>query len=666
MEAISWPLLLEPIHGLLGVTYALWASSQRGGQNLQGVFEEEQARLRAQVGHGGSSSHTCEGGHVPAAPAICAAPPMGMAGPAAAPAGAEEDAGAKGGDAPADPLAAARAEQSQDRERALSWVAGDPLGILFTLRMSLAPLATAMDNYLSVAGQRWERRQFAKEAQVILSGSGARRDYRVCLAAAGDMENAPLHEVRRLMADAATWEHVPFRHRSSFLRTQATLLLSKSGAGLYRLRRDHEKYPLKLFLILVDPAAAALVENEKECFFDAWTEGFVRHWTAKGGLQCPECIAELTGVAVLMELEMASVEALHASIRRLQHIRSVQTHSEHIADASAEFALRRFRALGATGPRPASDAEGNPDNPAPAPAKGRRARGKAGAWRAFIREETLGSEGKPDFGALADRYRALGEEQKAALHEIGRCALKRPKTMAASAAGSFGMTTRQQQRRNRKRALEAEADQRMEEDALGATGGDERVVRRKPRSLEMAPLGSVVGQSGYAMDVARSRRVDRRAERKAEELEKAIVARRNEVVGRPRLQRLGEDSRSLGNRTEEFEFAPDASLPTFTWLPQGVKERVRNALRVRARSSTGAVLYPLLESAWERLHTSTQSDPKLRKRMQALKPERTPCRDAGVCVCSESGKVLKKVAESLARHLASACPPHSRRREQIV
>ena len=48
----------------------------------------------------------------------------------------------------------------------------------------------------------------------------------------------------------------------------------------------------------------------------------------------------------MMELEMASVEAQHAIIRRMQHVLSTQTHNEHIKHGSAEYYLRRFRNLG--------------------------------------------------------------------------------------------------------------------------------------------------------------------------------------------------------------------------------------------------------------------------------------------------------------------------------
>ena len=47
----------------------------------------------------------------------------------------------------------------------------------------------------------------------------------------------------------------------------------------------------------------------------------------------------------MMEFEMASVGAFQAALRRLCHVLSCQTHTEHILDAGAEWVLRRFRGL---------------------------------------------------------------------------------------------------------------------------------------------------------------------------------------------------------------------------------------------------------------------------------------------------------------------------------
>ena len=176
VDAVSWPFLMESIHGLLGVVYRLWASRQRGGGALQAEREAEQERA---AGQDPQASR--------------------------APLSIEDE--AEGGRLQTDALAARRIEQSQDRDRALEWLAADPFGMMCIVRLCIAPLAGVMDKYLSTAGPKWERSQAAKEAQALLSGLNGERDYRVSLAAVGDMTRPFLEEVRTLMAGRQFWEH---------------------------------------------------------------------------------------------------------------------------------------------------------------------------------------------------------------------------------------------------------------------------------------------------------------------------------------------------------------------------------------------------------------------------------------------------------------------------
>ena len=140
------------------------------------------------------------------------------------------------------------------------------------------------------------------------------------------------------------------------------------------------------------------------CRMDPWSLEFVLYHLSKDGLDSARCLDELRALAHMWELEMASVEALHASIRRLQHIVSVQTHGETMQDASAEWLLRRVRMLvrdhrqrGAEG-GPAVEGSDAKDGKQPKPlAK----KGSGGPWRAFIREATLGCKGTPDFSDLS-------------------------------------------------------------------------------------------------------------------------------------------------------------------------------------------------------------------------------------------------------------------------
>ena len=125
------------------------------------------------------------------------------------------------------------------------------------------------------------------------------------------------------------------------------LMISQAACGLLSLREEHSNYPLKLFGILRDRELATLILAEalaKPCTLDEFSKAFVAHHE-KRGLASTETVGELFALAVAMELDTAAVEAFHASTRRLATAFFVQTHTENIADASAEWVLRRFRAM---------------------------------------------------------------------------------------------------------------------------------------------------------------------------------------------------------------------------------------------------------------------------------------------------------------------------------
>ena len=167
------------------------------------------------------------------------------------------------------------------------------------------------------------------------------------------------------------------------------------------------------------------------------------------GIDCHDCVAELSAVAIVMELEMASVEANHASIRRLQTLLSTQTHTEQLSHGSAEYLLRKFRSLGIAPSRKAGDQSVGAKAKAKQmrqakrsmKSKQRRRRHQGGAWRAFIRKETLGSKGRTDFAELGVKYRSLSAHERDVLRDMGRCA-KRQRREVESETSSLGAKTR--------------------------------------------------------------------------------------------------------------------------------------------------------------------------------------------------------------------------------
>ena len=346
-ESVSWPLLLESIHGLLSLVYRLWAAGLRGGQDLSAELQRHVDLARA------AAAANREAPEVAQMVENVADAWRVHARDSAAASGAATGTGigiATAEPVDADPQPSAtldkRQEQSHNRHAALGWLAdSDPLGAMYVMRVAVGPAAACMDRYLRVAGQRWEHEQAVAEAAAHLDPSKQGRTFRATLVESSHFEGPSLDEVRQLMSSQAAWEHLPARHRTAALRTRATLMLSRVGSGMVKLKQQHGNYPCKLFSILRDEAEADSIEAEKECRFDPWSWGIIEAYRHPGGMRHPDLRAKLQAVAFMMEFEMASVEAFQAALRRLCHVLSCQTHTEHILDAGAEWVLRRFRAL---------------------------------------------------------------------------------------------------------------------------------------------------------------------------------------------------------------------------------------------------------------------------------------------------------------------------------
>ena len=669
--AISWPLLLESMHGLLSITYKLYAALQRGGKSLQAVVMQEESRLRHGFGGDEAMEHIEDIGLGDARSDRTSAH-MDSGGGADA-AHAAPDPAAHG--LAADSIEAKRLEQSQDRATALQWVASDPMGMLYVLRLGLHPLIATMDRYLLTAGPQWERKQCMFQAQAQASGSEQRRDYRFCKAAAGAMIGDSISEVVALMGSAAAWEHIPFRFRSSMLRTRATLLLSKVGCGLFRLQCEHKNYPLHAFLALEDPHVwHEMQEERKTCRFDDFTLGFLSYYKDHGGIGCASCSSELAAIAALGELEMASVEAFHASIRRLRHVTSCQTHTEQIEEASSSWLLRRFRTLCAEGAkkgvrqRAASAGSSTVEQKT---TETRSSKDRGGPWRAFIREETTGCRGTPDFSDLARAYAQLTAEQKQVLVELGHCARRAAKHKGVGSS-AFGLNTREQQRFNQKRAREVQLAQLMEGDDSSAVFAGDRAVRPRfsVRSAVAEVSGKeVAGSSGFTSDslarLSQQCALDRGVEKVRRDKLQSVIDKYNLEVGNGIIEAFV-DMSAAGRRSQEFCAIPHPTLSVLQWRPNSVRERVLKALKVPKQSCVAKELFPLLADRWDELHTSIQSDVQLRKKMLQVKVKHRPCNDAGMCICDAAGMKLCKLRCALDKHIAGFCPPHSRQREQLV
>ena len=432
-----------------------------------------------------------------------------------------------------------------------------------------------MDQYLQAAGEAYNHKQDVAGAKHMRS-DGEPRSFRICLAASGSMVEQSLEQTRSVMTSSEEWQHMLACCRTSALRSRATLMLSKGGSGLYKLQQEHLNYQVSLFILLLDPSMASTIAADL-CRMDPWSLEFVLYHRSKDGLDSAMCLDELRALAHMWELEMASVEAFHASIRRLQHIVSVQTHGEAMQDASAEWLLRCVRMLvrdhrlrGAEG-GPAVEGSDAKDGKQPKPlAK----KGSGGPWRAFIREATLGCKGTPDFSDLSSRYRELSAEQKGHFLGVGRAATRVAKLGLAKGGGAFGLSTREQLRVVRRRARKLLVDQMVAEsvpntctDGAGLLCGD---IATSGSPAMAAAVDEA--QSGLRLldpaEICKVASLEREAKRVQAQADANVIREFHRSMGHS----LCKDTLSIAPsaeklRADEFRVSPDRGFTVLQWAP---------------------------------------------------------------------------------------------------
>ena len=119
---------------------------------------------------------------------------------------------------------------------------------------------------------------------------------------------------RSLLTSHDKWDFVEYQYQTVAMRTLAFRSISNAGAKAFgTFVKLHRNYPWSAFLLFEDPAVANRLENESICRFDLWTLAFVEHF--RGRLDSQEAKAVLYVLLLLVQVDMAQIEARHATIR---------------------------------------------------------------------------------------------------------------------------------------------------------------------------------------------------------------------------------------------------------------------------------------------------------------------------------------------------------------
>jgi len=261
-----------------------------------------------------------------------------------------------------------------------------------------------------------------------------------------------------MMVNPAQWHLMPATYRTVDYRARAFTMLSMLGCQNHVLMVAHGQYPWKLFLLLrPERRDSVIAEITSDCkrLMDPWSVAIVDSYVeSEHGLADPACLAEIAASAELLQRETIRVEAKHAAIRRVLQQHSVQTHDVLFAHMSARRTCKEFRLMHAEHHRQRREGPSTANDPAPSsmetaaePPKN-KASSCGGAWRLFIREETLGTHQLGDMTRLSQTYRALSAEEYERLVALGR---EGTHHRLAGDTTTFGDTTRGERRKQEQR-----------------------------------------------------------------------------------------------------------------------------------------------------------------------------------------------------------------------
>ena len=531
------------------------------------------------------------------------------------------------------------------RSKGLLFMESQPLAMLMALRRVLEPLRKYQARLFHLSSHRWERQQQARD----LAGApgpqrrhGGRR-YRAEVVASGEFEEQCLAELRALLCEEAPWQHIPLAAWTLNFRHQLFKLISRASCAIEELlRHPHTCYPYRAFVLLADPSFSEVLADEPACLLDQFTLEW-RERFREAGLSSPEALNSLRLAALLIFPDIASIECLHASVRRFL-AGKVQTHGLSASFLAAQWLCSRYRSRQAKGAKARHSEKQAPkqrklrrDRQAKAKRSNgvRQRAGRGGAWRVFISEREKVTKGSADFSLLAAAYRELPFAERARLALVGKAATKAGKVLRKGAS-AFGPSTRGVRlaaaKRRRLAVLQRELD---------GAGGEVALPSAQREGLEVhGPLPLAMGAQVTA---ARSKvlskgALDRMQDQRDEE---AIISYRA-GLGQARKKSLMEKLPQLASSADAL--VPDAHRDFH--LLQLAPASAEAAVRVSSFSLSNEFscnLSDCLQTLWSQqchtiAHTAMPKPPE-RERNEVEKSARAAerCRSAGICLCDEKG-----------------------------
>ena len=550
------------------------------------------------------------------------------------------------------------AENAKRARLALEWLRQKPLAELVILRLILAPIVKLLHKYIARSGESWQTRAAVQSLKEHLGLGGSEGGQGAISVYVGLMLEKDFHQELEHVLASEDWKWVP---RDAWCLQQQTLafrLSSKLGCLVHQLLvAPTLTYPLKLFRLLQDRDYLTAILADGECMMDAFTLAFLKKYP---GQQCTsqEAMVCLQVMSRAGSCETVGLEWGHGRVQRLVSAQKVQTHIPTMKYVNAQwvgqrysrwsyFCTRKLKTLGSQEvqkKRPAGSV-GRPSG------KRRVFKKGGGGLRAFISLQKRGSKGRTSFKEMARAYREAKEQGGPQYQEAQRVGEAATALVQSTGKSAFGGPYR-----------EARRSRMATAGAASSSAAPAIEVKHAPRAegedVDMTSL-EVWHQLEVAAGVTQIRAEQRKRSRQKRVEEEA---------------ELGMLRRYVEERSQEVVAKIYAVLPELVSIPMQLAV-VPDSPLCWAQVCFDNLARGVAVAAWSHKHTKSSNlksvlmqDWTHKNRLLSEQPAALPavgvdesskpsaCREAGVCLCRDQGRSLRKLHNAVLKVLKEELP----------
>ena len=215
------------------------------------------------------------------------------------------------------------------KKKAAEFAIRKPAGALVLLRSVMELNFRLLYHALHVSSDEWQNEQAAKPTNVP------------CSRVLDEYAGKHVHEFADQLQEAfmSVAKAIPPAACAKNMRTLHFRLLSRAGATHHQLlERFRRGFPTQMFGALLGNTSLL---TAKPCMLDELSTTIRQKFGTESLLCSDEARAVLAGIGELWELDIAAIEAKHASVRRALTTRGVQAPQPFLSVVSADFVVQQ-------------------------------------------------------------------------------------------------------------------------------------------------------------------------------------------------------------------------------------------------------------------------------------------------------------------------------------